>query len=90
MSLNPALIHSRVVENIIQFVSEFYEVHSEGCKGRTLSIRYARRLQGIGGFQETMIELVKSGVLHATMKKSGGYLYYPQHVDMSRFANKVS
>jgi hypothetical protein len=83
MVVNPALAHARLVEYIIQFVGEYYEVHGEGVMGRAVSIRYARRLKPFGGFQDTMVELVKCGVLRAVMKKSGGYLYYPQDAEIS-------
>lgn len=89
--MNPALVHARLVENIIQFVSEYYEVHNQGVSGRFISIRYARRLKHLGGFQETMHELVKAGALQAVIKKhTGGYLYFPQDAEISELEGRVT
>ena len=88
--MNPALLHARVVENIIQFIGEYYEVHGVGCNGRSLSIRYAKRLRLLGGFQETMLELAKCGAITAIMKRTGGYLYYPEGAEINEDAAKVA
>ena len=88
--MNPALIHARVIENMIQFIGEYYAVHGDGVSGRPLSIRFARRLKPLGGFQDTMHELINCGAIKAIMKRTGGYLYYPESVDISAFDGQVA
>lgn len=81
MLKDPIQKRGEVMRHLVRFVSDFFGVHG-AVPMRVLSIQFARKLDTLGGFQNTIEELVSDGSLKVTMLKSGGRVVSPGGIEV--------
>jgi hypothetical protein len=67
-----------IVARILNTVAQYFKAHGEPIRMQILSAKFARALEDLGGFPETMQQLETDGEVRIEISKTGAQLIYPK------------
>lgn len=69
---------AELVGNLIRSVCEYYKAFNAPIPLKVLSAKYAKALNKVGGFTDTIDELFQDGTFEIVLMRSGGKAIYPE------------